>query len=164
MEESSASNSSDIFPITSSIKSSNVTIPENATKNIIYNALGVQASFKIESRGDYVLEGQGNMVYSGYGYSPNYQNLTGSGNTYNNGKKTAVIEDTDGGTLATNQGISGTGMIPYIDLTKYVHSYGDDNIILYFYFADSFLQNNTFATNIAVTPATNFPTIIGKII
>ena len=110
----------------------NVTIPENATKNIIYNALGVQASFKIESRGDYVLEGQGNMVYSGYGYSPNYQNLTGSGNTYNNGKKTAVIEDTDGGTLATNQGISGTGMIPYIDLTKYVHSYGDDNIILYF--------------------------------
>ncbi len=109
-----------------------VTIPQDASKNIIYNALGVQASFAIESKGDYVLEGQGNMVYSGYGYSPNYQNLTAAGsNTYNNTKRTAVIEDTNGG-KATNAGLAGTGMIPYINLTKHVQSYGDDNIILYF--------------------------------
>jgi len=54
-----------------------VTIPESASQNIIYNVLGAQASFAVESRGNYILEGQGNMVYSGYGYSPNYKNLDG---------------------------------------------------------------------------------------
>ena len=110
----------------------NVTIPQNSSRNIIYNALGVQASFKLESGGDYILEGQGNMVYSGYGYSPNYQNLVGRTYTgYAGGTRTKTIADTNGGSQP-NAGIGGTGMIPYINLTKYVKSYGDDNIILYF--------------------------------
>ena len=103
----------------------NVEIPGNSSRNIIYNALGVQAAFKIESEGEYTLEGQGNMVYSGYGYSPNYQNLVGKTFTgYEGGTRTATIADTSTP--------SGTGMVPYINLTKYVKSYGDDNIILYF--------------------------------
>ena len=98
-----------------------VTIPESASQNIIYNTLGVQASFAIESKGDYVLEGQGNMVYSGYGYSPNYKNLDGQSYSTTNGRTRSVTINAPG-----------TSRIPYINLTKYVQSYGDDNIILYF--------------------------------
>ena len=98
-----------------------VTIPESASQNIIYNTLGVQASFAIESKGDYVLEGQGNMVYSGYGYSPNYKNLDGQ-----------PYSTTNGMTRSVTISASGTSRVPYINLTKYVQSYGDDNIILYF--------------------------------
>ena len=109
-----------------------VMIPETASKNIIYNVLGVQAAFAIKSEGEYILEGQGNMVYSGYGYSPNYQKLVGQTYTSTEGAARAItIKDTDGGSH-TDSGTGGTGMTPYIDLSKYTKSYGDDNIILYF--------------------------------
>ena len=98
-----------------------VTIPESASQNIIYNVLGAQASFAVESRGNYILEGQGNMVYSGYGYSPNYKNLNGETYSTSNGRTASV-------TISA----PGTSRIPYINLEKYVQSYGDDNIILYF--------------------------------
>ena len=98
-----------------------VTIPESASQNIIYNVLGAQASFAVESRGNYILEGQGNMVYSGYGYSPNYKNLNGETYSTSNGRSASV-------TISA----PGTSRIPYINLEKYVQSYGDDNIILYF--------------------------------
>ena len=98
-----------------------VTIPESASQNIIYNVLGAQASFAVESRGNYILEGQGNMVYSGYGYSPNYKNLDGETYSTSNGRNASV-------TISA----PGTSRIPYINLEKYVQSYGDDNIILYF--------------------------------
>ena len=98
-----------------------VTIPESASQNIIYNVLGEQASFAVESRGNYILEGQGNMVYSGYGYSPNYKNLNGETYSTSNGRTASV-------TISA----PGTSRIPYINLEKYVQSYGDDNIILYF--------------------------------
>ena len=112
-----------------------VTIPENATKNIIYSALGVQGSFGITSNGNYIIEGQGNMVYSGYGYSPNY-GAGLYGEVYDNGtNKVKIGSDykyTLNGTTTVKSGPSAKDMIPYINLSSYVQSYGDDNIILYF--------------------------------
>ena len=112
-----------------------VTIPENATKNIIYSALGVQGSFGITSNGNYIIEGQGNMVYSGYGYSPNY-GAGLYGEVYDNGtNKVKIGSDykyTLSGTTTVKPGPSAIDMIPYINLSSYVQSYGDDNIILYF--------------------------------
>ena len=103
-----------------------VTIPQNATKNIVYNVLGAQGSFAITSEGKYILEGKGNMVYSGYGYSPNYGKLIGQ--QYSFGPHTVKI----GEKSVTNTANNEAGMTPYIKLSTPVQSYGDDNIILYF--------------------------------
>ena len=93
-----------------------VTIPENATKNIIYSALGVQGSFGITSNGNYIIEGQGNMVYSGYGYSPNY-GAGLYGEVYDNGtNKVKIGSDykyTLSGTTTVKPGPSAIDMIPY---------------------------------------------------
>ncbi|QQB73986.1 autotransporter-associated N-terminal domain-containing protein [Fusobacterium canifelinum] len=128
-----------------------VTIPETATRNIIYNILGVQASFDITSNGNYILEGQGNMVYSGYGYSPDYGTLLGQTQSATYNGKTYITKIGK----ASNRDPQNTaeGMTPSINLSKAVQSYGDDNIILYFAnknknvaddpYADGNLQDNT---------------------
>ncbi|WP_336015289.1 autotransporter-associated N-terminal domain-containing protein, partial [Fusobacterium polymorphum] len=51
----------------------------NANDNYIYSIMGAQGSFGLANTGDYNIKGNGNMVYLGMGYSPNWQNLKGSG-------------------------------------------------------------------------------------
>ena len=47
-------------------------------RNIVYSVYGVTGSINIESKGIYELEGSGNIIYSGLGYAPNFQNLVGT--------------------------------------------------------------------------------------
>ena len=82
-----------------------------SNKNIVYSVLGAQGSFEITSTGKYELEGADNIVYSGLGYSPNFNNLKGSG----------IVED-----------LYGTGLTPSIKLDKAPESYGDGNVIMLF--------------------------------
>ena len=56
-------------------------------------------------------EGADNIVYSGLGYSPNFNNLKGSG----------IIED-----------LYNTGLTPSIKLDKAPESYGDGNVVMLF--------------------------------
>ena len=60
----------------------NVTI-NGYNNNYIYSVLGVQGAFKVENTGDYKIDGKGNIVYMGLGYTPNWQNLKGSGDVIN---------------------------------------------------------------------------------
>ena len=87
----------------------NAKIPSN--KNIVYSVLGAQGSFEITSTGKYELEGADNIVYSGLGYSPNFNNLKGSG----------IVDD-----------LYGTGLTPSIKLDKAPESYGDGNVVMLF--------------------------------
>ena len=80
-------------------------------KNTIYSVMGVSGSFDIDSKGTYRFEGANNLVYSGLGYSPNFEKLKGSG----------TITDT-----------YKTGLKPSIKLTKAPESYGDGNVIMFF--------------------------------
>ena len=80
-------------------------------KNAVYSVLGAQGSFEIDSKGTYKLEGGDNIVYSGLGYSPNFQNLIGSG----------IVED-----------LFKKGMTPSIKLSTAPESYGDGNVIMLF--------------------------------
>ena len=82
-----------------------------SNKNIVYSVLGAQGSFEITSTGKYELEGADNIVYSGLGYSPNFNNLKGSG----------IIED-----------LYNTGLTPSIKLDKAPESYGDGNVVMLF--------------------------------
>ena len=84
-------------------------------KNAIYSIMGISGSFNITSTGTYKLEGSNNLVYSGLGYSPNFQNFIGNN--------------------AANGWVSDrykTGMTPVINLKKAPESYGDGNVIMYF--------------------------------
>ena len=90
-----------------------------SNRNIIYGFMGLTRSFDIDSEGLYELEGSGNIVYSGMGWSPNNKPLIGSQNPVVGGGKT--ITDT-----------YNTGMVPSIKFTAPPKSYGDNNIILYF--------------------------------
>ena len=90
-----------------------------SNRNIIYGFMGLTRSFDIDSEGLYELEGSGNIVYSGMGWSPNNKPLIGSQNPAVGGGKT--ITDT-----------YNTGMVPSIKFTAPPKSYGDNNIILYF--------------------------------
>ena len=83
--------------------------------NAIYSVIGVSGSFDIDSQGKYRLEGANNLVYSGLGYSPNFEKLKKTG------ANTGTIED------AYN-----TGLKPSIKLTKAPESYGDGNVIMFF--------------------------------
>ena len=56
----------------------------NANNNYIYSVMGVQGSFKLDHTGDYDIKGNGNLVYLGIGYTPNWQNLKGSGDVTSN--------------------------------------------------------------------------------
>ena len=80
-------------------------------KNAVYSVLGAQGSFEIDSTGTYKLEGGDNIVYSGLGYSPNFQNLIGSG----------IVQD-----------LFSKGMTPSIKLSIAPESYGDGNVIMLF--------------------------------
>ena len=80
-------------------------------KNIVYSVLGNQGSFEINSRGEYNITGNENVVYSGYGYVPNWNNFVGKG----------VVQD-------KHQ----TGMTPTIKLTEAPIINGDRNIVLLF--------------------------------
>ena len=51
-----------------------------SNRNIIYGFMGLTRSFDIDSEGLYELEGSGNIVYSGMGWSPNNKHLIGSQN------------------------------------------------------------------------------------
>lgn len=55
-------------------------MPKSHQIKILYSVLGAQGSFEItEMQGKYELEGADNIVYYGLGYSPNFNNLKGSG-------------------------------------------------------------------------------------
>ena len=84
----------------------------SSNNNIIYSILGASGSFGIDSRGTYKLEGSGNLVYAGLGYSADFSKLVGTGTI------------PSGGTVANWK--------PFIKLTTPVESYGDNNIILFF--------------------------------
>ena len=83
--------------------------------NAIYSVIGVSGSFDIDSQGKYRLEGANNLVYSGLGYSPDFQKLKKTG------ANTGTIEDA-----------YGTGLKPSIKLTTSPESYGDGNVIMFF--------------------------------
>ena len=82
-----------------------------SNKNIIYSAFGAQGSFEISSTGIHQLEGGDNIVYSGLGYSPNFNNLKGSG----------IVDD-----------LYKKGLTPSIKLDKAPESYGDGNVVMLF--------------------------------
>ncbi len=79
--------------------------------NAIYSVIGVSGSFDIDSQGKYRLEGANNLVYSGLGYSPNFEKLKGTG---------TIIDPYN------------TGLKPSIKLTTSPESYGDGNVIMFF--------------------------------
>lgn len=79
--------------------------------NAIYSVIGVSGSFDIDSQGKYRFEGANNLVYSGLGYSPNFEKLKGTG---------TIIDPYN------------TGLKPSIKLTTAPESYGDGNVIMFF--------------------------------
>ena len=89
-------------------------------RNTIYSAMGVQGSFNMDSTGKYILEGGSNVVYSGLGYSANFDNISAH--------STSRVSDTD-----TMYRISSVkGMTPSIKMTTPPESYGDNNVVLFF--------------------------------
>ena len=84
-------------------------------KNAIYSVMGLSGGLNITSTGTYKLEGSNNLVYSGLGYSPNFQNFIGN-------------NATDGWVSDRYK----TGMTPVINLKTAPESYGDGNVIMYF--------------------------------
>ena len=91
-------------------------------KNIVYSVVGTQGSFEINSKGKYNITGDENIVYSGFGYVPNWNNFVGKADV--NGTMpggTARIKD-------TNQ----TGMTPTVKLTEAPVVNGNRNILLLF--------------------------------
>ena len=84
-------------------------------KNAIYSIMGISGSFNMTSTGTYKLEGSNNIVYSGLGYSPNFQNFIGN--------------DAAHGHVSDRYK---TGMTPVINLKTAPESYGDGNVIMYF--------------------------------
>ena len=85
-----------------------------SNKNIIYSAFGAQGSFEIKSTGIHQLEGADNIVYSGLGYSPNFNNLIGNGHN-------GIIQD-----------LYNKGLTPSLKLDKAPESYGDGNVVMLF--------------------------------
>ena len=86
----------------------------NEKNNYIYTVLGVQGAFKIKSTGDYNINSDSDIVYLGLGYSPNWENLRGSGSVKD---QTYAKVDAD--------------MTPSIQLSK-TNVNGNKNAILYF--------------------------------
>ena len=91
--------------------------------NIIYSILGASGSYGINSNGTYKLEGAGNLVYAGLGYSADFSKFAGTGTIRND---------------------SATNWKPFIKLTQPVESYGDSNVILFF--------NNTLSSSASQKP------------
>ena len=84
-------------------------------KNAIYSVMGLSGGLNITSTGTYKLEGSNNLIYSGLGYSPSFQNFIG-----NNAAHGHVSDRYK------------TGMTPVINLKTAPESYGDGNVIMYF--------------------------------
>ena len=84
-------------------------------KNAIYSVMGLSGGLNITSTGTYKLEGSNNLIYSGLGYSPSFQNFIG-----NNAAHGFVSDRYK------------TGMTPVINLKTAPESYGDGNVIMYF--------------------------------
>ena len=84
-------------------------------KNAIYSVMGLSGGLNITSTGTYKLEGSNNLVYSGLGYSPSFQNFIGN--------------DAAHGYVSDRYK---TGMTPVINLKTAPESYGDGNVIMYF--------------------------------
>ena len=91
--------------------------------NIVYSILGASGSYGINSNGTYKLEGAGNLVYAGLGYSADFSKFAGTGWIRND---------------------SATNWKPFIKLTQPVESYGDSNVILFF--------NNTLSSSASQNP------------
>ena len=94
--------------------SGNLKVNINANNNYIHSVMGVQGSFKLDNSGDYNVKGDGNLAYLGIGYTPNWQNLKGSGDVTNN---------------------SATNMTPSIQLgigTGKINVDGNSNVGLFF--------------------------------
>ena len=100
-------------------------------KNIIYSILGASGSYGIDSTGTYRLEGAGNLVYAGLGYSADFSKFAGTGQIEHG---------------------SATDWKPFIKLTQPVESYGDNNVILFF--------NNTLSSSTSQKPwLSNLPSL-----
>ncbi len=84
-------------------------------KNAIYSVMGLSGGLNITSTGTYKLEGSNNLIYSGLGYSPSFQNFIGN--------------DAAHGFVSDRYK---TGMTPVINLKTAPESYGDGNVIMYF--------------------------------
>ena len=125
--------------------------------NIVYSVYGLSGSINIKSDGVYKLEGAKNIIYSGLGYAPNFQNLVGtvtrtknatpadmssfsggnvhfelkSGETYY--KIGGLTEDEEKITKQKDLFADGNkGMTPLINIANHSEVYGDENIGLYF--------------------------------
>ena len=92
----------------------NLTANINEKNNYIYTVLGVQGAFKIKSTGTYNINSNNDIVYLGLGYSPNWENLRGSGSIQN---QPYASVDPD--------------MTPSIQLSN-TNVNGDKNAVLYF--------------------------------
>ena len=123
--------------------------------NIVYSIYGLSGSINIKSDGVYKLEGAKNIIYSGLGYAPNFQNLVGtvtrtenatdkmnsfskynvhfklkSGETYY--KIGGLTEDESTTNQADLFADGNRGMTPLINIANHSEVYGDENIGLYF--------------------------------
>jgi len=83
-------------------------------KNVVYSVMGIQGGFNIDSSGEYNLIGANNTIYSGIGYSPDYDKI----------KKSA--------TITTSQFAQGVDFKSSLKFTKTPKSYGDNNILMFF--------------------------------
>jgi len=106
-----------------------VNMDAKSKRNIIYNQLGVQGAFDIVNEGEYKLKGQGNMVYSGLGYSPDFENMRGK--TYSNKQGSVEIGYTKPDSAHYNEERS-KNLTPKIEIKKSVSMIGDNNIGLFF--------------------------------
>ncbi|WP_339000122.1 autotransporter-associated N-terminal domain-containing protein [Fusobacterium animalis] len=98
----------------------NLTATIEAENNYIYTVLGVQGAFKIKSTGDYIIKSNKDIAYLGLGYSPNWENLRGSGSvrdTFINATIGTVKVDRD--------------LTPSIQLSRTTIN-GNENAVLYF--------------------------------
>ena len=126
--------------------SGNLKVKINANNNYIHSVMGVQGSFKLDNSGDYDIKGNGNLAYLGIGYTPNWQNLKGSGDVTSN---------------------SNTNMTPSIQLglgTGKINVDGNSNVGLFFENRYSNFQtggNLPFDTRGTFTAAGWRPSVIG---
>jgi len=98
-------------------------------RNTIYSVMGASGSFAIESKGLYQLEGASNIIYSGLGYSANFQNLINKPVT--TGSYSSTIKDERGEGFTPSIKL-GTGELAAGEKRVVPKSYGDDNVIMFF--------------------------------
>jgi len=91
--------------------------------------MGASGSFAIESKGEYQLEGASNIIYSGLGYSANFQNLINKPAT--TGSYSSTIKDERGEGFTPSIKL-GTGELAAGEKRVVPKSYGDDNVIMFF--------------------------------